>query len=456
MSSLETQTIENSPAWRILRYPRHQFYFFVLISLLQAEGVEVDESSFIPPSCNEIVSNRVGANKKARREVRAWTNQLFGKEAEQVSAESKDAAAEEDLANEVAAEEAVAEKSAADTLAAEEVVSDDDAPERLAGETTLVVASEAIAEKLQEVADVLEDVVAAVEQSAVDLQELHSAGEPAVPEEVSASVSVAPEVAAPGAFVEEVAEAETVEEVAVEEVAVEESVAEEVALQEVADEDPTVEEEAVKEMTLQEVSAAEAGDEEVAVEEPSVGEVVVQEDDDEEVVVEKGDAKENIFEEVAVEEVAVEGVAAEEVASKEVTGKEVAVEEVAVNEGIAVEEVADEEVKAEEIPVVELCEEVSVAETAEDLPTTEFIDDITEKEDIPIDSEVPCQRVEEVNEEPPVERVCDSEAENESHTKEIFSATEISEKEKLIKETSAEQIMAMKQATEESTTPALA
>jgi len=398
---------------------------------LKAEGVEVDESSFIPPSCNEIVSNRVGANKKARREVRAWTNQLFGKEAEQVSAESKDAAAEEDLANEVDAEEAVAEKSAADTLAAEKVVSDDDAPERLAGETTLVVASEAIADKLQEVADVLEDVVAAVEQSAVDLQELHSAGEPAVPEEVSASVSVAPEVAAPGAFVEEVAEAETVEEVAVEEVAVEESVAEEVALQEVADEDPTVEEEAVKEMTLQEVSAAEAGDEEVAVEEPSVGEV-------------------------AVEEVAVEGVAAEEVASKEVTGKEVAVEEVAVNEGIAVEEVADEEVKAEEIPVVELCEEVSVAETAEDLPTTEFIDDITEKEDIPIDSEVPCQRVEEVNEEPPVERVCDSEAENESHTKEIFSATEISEKEKLIKETSAEQIMAMKQATEESTTPALA
>merc|ERR1712156_387847 len=257
-----------------------------------------------------------------------------------------------------------------------------------------------------EVADVLEDVVAAVEQSAVDLQELHSAGEPAVPEEVSASVSVAPEVAAPGAFVEEVAEAETVEEVAVEEVAVEESVAEEVALQEVADEDPTVEGEAVKEMTLQEVSAAEAGDEEVAVEEPSVGE------------------------EVAVEEVVVEG--------------------------IAVEEVADEEVKAGEIPVVELCEEVSVAETAEDLPTTEFIDDITEKEDIPIDSEAPCQRVEEVTEEPPVVREGDSEAENETHAKEIFSATEISEKEKLIKETSAEQIMAMKQATEESTTPALA
>merc|ERR1712156_1029003 len=101
-------------------------------------------------------------------------------------------------------------------------------------------------------------------------------------------------------------------------------------------------------------------------------------------------------------------------------------------------------------------EEVSVAETAEDLHTTEFIDDITEKEDIPIDSEEPCQRVEEVTEEPHVVRVCDSEAENETHAKEIFSATEISEKEKLIKETSAEQIMAMKQATEESTTPALA
>merc|ERR1711962_1057535 len=71
---------------------------------LKAEGVEVDESSFIPPSSNEIVSNRVGANKKARREVRAWTDQLLGEEkspsvCEEVSAENKvsDASAEEDL-----------------------------------------------------------------------------------------------------------------------------------------------------------------------------------------------------------------------------------------------------------------------------------------------------------------------------------------------------------------------
>merc|ERR1712109_132217 len=372
---------------------------------LKAEGVEVDESSFIPLSSNEIVSNRVGANKRARREVRAWTDQLLGKEekpsvAEQVLAESKDAAAEEDLANEVAAEEAVAEMTAAEAYATEEVVADKAASEKLTDETTVVVASEAIAEKLQEVTDVLEDVVAAVKQGAVDLKEVHSSEEPALPEEVSAPE--ASEVTVSGALVEEIAEAEeeTVEEVA-------------------------VEEEAVKEVAVQEVSAEEAGDEEVAVEEPSVKEGV-----------------------------AVEEVAAEEVTSKGVTGKEVVVEEVAVNEEIAVEEVATEEVQAEEIPVVELGEEVSVAETAEDLPATEFIDDITEKEDIPIDSEEPCQR--EVSEEPPVVRERASEAENETHTKEIFSSTEISEREKLIKETSAEQIMAMKQATEESTTPALA
>merc|ERR1711962_635673 len=116
---------------------------------LKAEGVEVDESSFIPLSSNEIVSNRVGANKRARREVRAWTVQLLGKEekpsvAEQVLAESKDAAAEEDLANEVAAEEAVAEMTAAEAYATEEVVPDKAASEKLTDETTVVVASEAI------------------------------------------------------------------------------------------------------------------------------------------------------------------------------------------------------------------------------------------------------------------------------------------------------------------------
>merc|ERR1712233_239043 len=57
---------------------------------LKAEGVEVDESSFKTAVCNEIVSNKVGANKKARREVRAWTRELLGGEkpavAEEVSA----------------------------------------------------------------------------------------------------------------------------------------------------------------------------------------------------------------------------------------------------------------------------------------------------------------------------------------------------------------------------------
>merc|ERR1712180_440248 len=155
---------------------------------LKAEGVEVDESSFIPLSSNEIVSNRVGANKKARREVRAWTNQLLGKEkrqtvCEEVSAENKvsDASAEEDLANEVAAEETVAEMTAAEADATEEVAADKAASEKLTDETTVVVASEAIAEKLQEVTDVLEDVVAAVEKGAVDLKEVHSSEEPALP-----------------------------------------------------------------------------------------------------------------------------------------------------------------------------------------------------------------------------------------------------------------------------------
>merc|ERR1711962_1697580 len=226
---------------------------------LKAEGVEVDESSFIPPSSNDIVSNRVGANKKARREARAWTDQLSGKEkrptvSEQVSVENKvsDAATEEDLANEVAAEEAVAEMTAAEADATEEVAADKAASEKLTNETTVVVASEAIAEKLQEVTDVLEDVVAAVEQGAVDLKEVHSSEEPALPEEVSASE--ASEVAVSGALVEEVAEAEeeTVEESDVEEVAGEENAVEEEAVKDVA----------LQEVSVEEVSAEEAGNEE--------------------------------------------------------------------------------------------------------------------------------------------------------------------------------------------------
>merc|ERR1712045_284600 len=76
---------------------------------LKAEGVEVDESSFKTAVCNEIVSNKVGANKKARREVRAWTRELLGGEkpavAEEVAAEVAAAAA---AATEAAAAEAAA------------------------------------------------------------------------------------------------------------------------------------------------------------------------------------------------------------------------------------------------------------------------------------------------------------------------------------------------------------
>merc|ERR1711936_1328596 len=51
----------------------------------------------------------------------------------------------------------------------------------------------------------------------------------------------------------------------------------------------------------------------------------------------------------------------------------------------------------------------------------------------------------------------DSEPEKETASEEIFSLTEVSgKKEELVKEVSAEEIMAMKEATEESTTPALA
>merc|ERR1712045_763435 len=76
---------------------------------LKAEGVEVDESSFKTAVCNEIVSNKVGANKKARREVRAWTRELLGGEKPAVAEEGsavEAAAAEKALAKKVAAEKA--------------------------------------------------------------------------------------------------------------------------------------------------------------------------------------------------------------------------------------------------------------------------------------------------------------------------------------------------------------
>merc|ERR1712241_978516 len=89
---------------------------------LKAEGVEVDELSFQTADCNEIVSNKVGANKKARRAVRAWTNELMGGEkpavVEEVS-ESGVSAAEKAAAQAAAAEKAATEKAAAEKLAAE-------------------------------------------------------------------------------------------------------------------------------------------------------------------------------------------------------------------------------------------------------------------------------------------------------------------------------------------------
>merc|ERR1719400_891438 len=120
---------------------------------LKAEGVEVDESSFKTAVCNEIVSNKVGANKKARREVRAWTHELMGGEkpavVEEVSesgaSAAEAAAAEKALAKKVAAEKAAAEKAAADKLAAEAAAAEAVAAEKAAAEK---LAAEAAAAEL--------------------------------------------------------------------------------------------------------------------------------------------------------------------------------------------------------------------------------------------------------------------------------------------------------------------
>merc|ERR1712212_958686 len=114
---------------------------------LKAEGIEVDESSFKTANCNEIVSNKVGANKKARREVRAWTNQLLGGEklvaaAEENGVSADDAAADEKaLAKKVAAEKAAAENVAAEKTVAEKLAAEAAAAEAAAAE--LVAADEA-------------------------------------------------------------------------------------------------------------------------------------------------------------------------------------------------------------------------------------------------------------------------------------------------------------------------
>merc|ERR1712156_1011042 len=66
------------------RKRRHHFVIFrdsnnrKLTSLadLRAEGVEVDASLFKSAKCNEIVSNKVGANKRARREAEIWAQEI--------------------------------------------------------------------------------------------------------------------------------------------------------------------------------------------------------------------------------------------------------------------------------------------------------------------------------------------------------------------------------------------
>jgi len=66
------------------RKRRHHFVIFrdsnnrKLTSLadLKAEGVEVDASLFKNAKCNEIVSNKVGANKRARREAKVWAQEI--------------------------------------------------------------------------------------------------------------------------------------------------------------------------------------------------------------------------------------------------------------------------------------------------------------------------------------------------------------------------------------------
>merc|ERR1711936_1345414 len=120
---------------------------------LKAEGVEVDESSFQTADCNETVSNKVGANKKARRAVRAWTNELMGGEkpavVEEVSESGVSAAkaAAEKLAAEVAAAElAAAEAAAAEAAAVEAAAAEAAAAAEVeAAETEEVAVSEDVA-----------------------------------------------------------------------------------------------------------------------------------------------------------------------------------------------------------------------------------------------------------------------------------------------------------------------
>merc|ERR1712198_831335 len=202
---------------------------------LKAEGVEVDESSFKTAVCNEIVSNKVGANKKARREVRAWTHEMMGGEkpavvekiSENEASAAEAAAAEKALAKKVAAEKAAAEKAAAEKAAAEKLAAEAAAAEAAAAEAAAAAAPEEEATETEEV-PVNED--AAPEEVTETQEEIVEA--PKEVTEVSEEVAEVPEEVIETK--EEVAETSE-EVVAVEEIAVApEEVAEAAPAEEVA------------------------------------------------------------------------------------------------------------------------------------------------------------------------------------------------------------------------------
>merc|ERR1712088_862480 len=164
---------------------------------LKAEGVEVDESSFQTADCNEIVSNKVGANKKARRAVRAWTNELMGGEkpavVEEVS-ESGVSAAEAAAAEKAPAEKLAAEVAAAELAAAEAAAAEADAVEAAAAEAAAAAEVEAaeteeiaVSEDIAPVESAPEEVTEITEEIAETPKEITEAPEEVVevPEEVA-------------------------------------------------------------------------------------------------------------------------------------------------------------------------------------------------------------------------------------------------------------------------------
>merc|ERR1712045_1044777 len=166
---------------------------------LKAEGVEVDESSFQTADCDEIVSNKVGANKKARRAVRAWTNELMGGEKPAVVKEVSESGVS--AAEAAAAEKAAAEKAAAEAAAAEKAAAEKAAAEKLAAEAA---AAEAAAAAEKAAAEKLAAEVAAAELAAAEA----AAAEAAAVEAAAAEAAAAAEVEA--AEIEEVAVSEDI------------------------------------------------------------------------------------------------------------------------------------------------------------------------------------------------------------------------------------------------------